>query len=233
MPAKHFRAALIAACAFLSTQAHAAAPEDFIFSINATNTETGEAAKGSVYMYLNPDKQVPVVDETLADGTLHRSFLLTYIIYQSPFSSSSWTLNSGSDQLKAISNPDNWTSAFEVNQYLYTDGRSSLSYSTIDRNYPQHHSWEESKLDFTLDCACNNLFTSTVTSHTFAKYDTISGKGSYGAYFYYADSDTTETLAEKHISFAAPAVPEPGAVSLMLAGMSLIGARRWSASRKA
>lgn len=231
MLAKHFRASLIAACAFLSAQAHAADPEDFIFNINATNTETGEAVTGTVFMYFNPDKQVPVVDETLADGTLHRSFFLTFSTYQSPFYPSSWTLGSGGSKIDAILDPTgDASSGFNVDQYLYTDGHSRLSYNTGNIVYPARHAWQETTLAFKLDCACNDLFTSKITSDTFAKYDTISGKGFYGSYFYY-DEGITDTIAEKHISFATTAVPEPGTVSLMMAGVGLIGARRWAARK--
>ncbi|MGC4062189.1 MAG: hypothetical protein QM749_15625 [Aquabacterium sp.] len=216
----------------MSTPAHAADPEAFTFNINATDTDTGEAVKGSVFMYLMPDTQVPALDETLADGTLHRSFALNYFIYISPFYPSSWQLSSGSNAINALTNPDDWTSRFTVDQYLYTNGSSSLSYRTGSGIVVGRSDTENTVLSFKLDCACNNLFTSTITSDTFARYDTISGLGTHGSTSY-NDVSQAVTTVDNHIAFATTAVHEPGAVSLMLAGLGLIGARRWSASRKA
>lgn len=213
---------ITAACTLLCAQAAHAADPDFLFQINATNTETGQAVQGSVFIYPQPVVNTPQLDETLSDGTRHRSFRLDNVVFVSPFYPSTWQLASGSVSISSVFNSDGPFPVFTVNQYLHTDGSSSLTYAIGDVRAPARHETFQSLLTFTLDCACNKLFTDQIDANTFARYDTIKGKGSYSEYFT-EDGGTAQQTFEKHIAFAATAVPEPEAMALMLAGMGVVG----------
>jgi len=216
------------ACALLCGQTHAqAADTDFTFQFKATDTETGQAVKGSVFLAPWDYSQTPLVDETLADGTRHRSFTLDNDTGGSPFYPASWKLDSGGTSVSGVHNYSTPWPSFTVDEYLYTNGSSSLKYYGRDYDDSFRGYVYESILTFQLDCTCNNLFTSQINAGTFAQYDTISGKGSYAEYAFDLDQFTYVQAAENHVTFSGTAaVPEPGTIAFALAGLGAMGLRR-------
>lgn len=176
--------------------------------------------------------QQPILQETLADGTLHNRFLLAP---NGQFGiTGAWNVKVGSrtigSYVEAYEHAGDIATGPVVDAYLTSDGHSRLALAW--EASPQCHGGCQSldKIQLNLASTDGSLFGGQLDAGTFQRY--TSGSGFVSSWSQYGLGPDEPVTYYDETRFTLSAVPEPGTALLALAGLAAVALARSSARRR-